>query len=151
MVGPLLDPVGATVLTLVGVSEVAIAIDLLTTGCRSASWPRVRGFVRRAWAPLLGQVLTGWASPALDYQYVVDGVLHHGSRVRYGGYFWLSQARRARYRYEAGAQVDVYYDPRKPNRAVLEPGPPGYAWVMLLTGVLFASAGLYFGFLSAAA
>ncbi len=151
MIGPLIDPVGATVLTVFGVSEAAVALDLLTTGRRSASWPRVRGFVRRAWTPLLGQVLTGWAPPRLDYEYVVDGVLHHGSRVRYGGYLWLNPARRARYRYEAGAQVDVYYDPRKPDRAVLEPGPPGYALLMLLTGALFVAAGLYFGFLSAAA
>src|SRR2546430_13964494 len=143
MIGPLIDSVGATVLTVVGVSEAAIAVDLLTTGRRSTSWPRARGFVRRAWTPLLGQVLTGWASPALDYQYVVDGVLHHGSRVRYGGYFWLSQARRARYRYEAGAQVDFFYEPRKPNSAVLEPRPPDYVLVILMYGAVFIGAGSF--------
>jgi len=147
----LIDPVGATVLAVAGVSEASIALDLLTTGRRSTSWPRVRGFVHRAWTPLLGQVLTGWAPPALKYEYVVNGVVHYGSRVRYGGYFLVSQARRARYRYEAGAHVDVYYDPRKPERAVLEPGPPGYAWLMLVTGVLLAAVGLYFAFSSAAA
>ena len=81
----------------------------------------------------------------------MNGVVHYGSRVRYGGYFLVSQARRAWYRYEAGAHVDVYYDPRKPERAVLEPGPPGYAWLMLVTGVLLAAVGLYFAFSSAAA
>src|SRR5437879_2038831 len=77
IVGPLIDPVGATVLAVAGVSEASIALALLTTGRRSTSWPRVRGFVHRAWTPLLGQVLTGWAPPALKYEYVVNGVVHY--------------------------------------------------------------------------
>src|SRR5437899_12739320 len=129
-----MDPVGATVFAVAGVSEASIALDLLTTGRRSTSWPRVRGFVHRAWTPLLGQVLTGWAPPALKYEYVVNGVVHYGSRVRYGGYFLVSQARRARDRFEAGAHVDVYFDPGKPEAAVLAAGAPVGRAAMAVTG-----------------
>src|SRR2546429_8777596 len=132
MVGPLIDPVGATVLAVAGVSEASIALDLLTTGRRSTSWPRVRGFVHRAWTPLLGQVLTGWAPTALKYEYVVNGVVHYGSRVRYGGYFLVSQARRAWYRYEAGPPVAGYHDPRKTGVVGFEPRPPGHALLIVV-------------------
>ena len=139
------DAAAALALTLTGSIDLAFALNILLAGRRSARWPQVRGIVRRAWTPTIGELLTGYAPPLLIYEYVVDGTVYEGSRVRYGGYWSPSQARRARYRYEVGAQMPVHYDPRDPTQAVLEPGVSPKTWFLLVVGVCLLLAGLYFG------
>ena len=45
-------------------------------------------------------------------------------------------------RYPKDAKVTVYYRPDKPAVALLEPGVPARAWLVLLAGVVFLAAGV---------
>jgi hypothetical protein len=141
----MVDAGAAVVFTLVGAMACVAAVNTIMVGRRSASWPQVPGIVRRAWTPLIGRLFFGYAGPWLIYEYAVGSTVYEGSRVRYGRYLNPNAARRARYRYEVGAQMPVYYDPKSPTRAVLEPGAPADVWAVLSIGVIMLAAGLYFG------
>ena len=141
----MVDAGAALAFTFAGALTSGMALNILVVGRRSASWPQVPGIVRRAWTPLIGRLFVGYAGPRLVYEYAVAGIVYEGSRVRYGGYLTPNQARRARYRYEVGAQMPVYYNPHDPTRAVLEPGTPGDVWAMIIIGAVMLEAGLYFG------
>lgn len=64
-------------------------------------------------------------APRITYEYTVDGHTYRSDRIAFAEVFW-SLARRAAAakvaRYPAGAEVTVYYDPQRPDQAVLERG-----------------------------
>ena len=62
-------------------------------------------------------------APRIAYEYSVDGRAYRSERVAFGDVFWslAPQAARAKVaRYPRGAQVTVYFNPRRPQEAVLE-------------------------------
>lgn len=62
---------------------------------------------------------------AIRYTYVPGGGVLTGTRLFFGDDLWTltgAQAEQLRAKYSAGAAVQVYYDPRHPERAVLQPG-----------------------------
>ena len=111
----------------------------------SADWSRTQGWVETSrverFSPTGGRV-----EPRLElsYSYTVQGETYTGDRVRLpvpipgvleDGPQQLTG------RYPAGLQVDVFYDPEDPSRAVLEPGAPAAAYLPIVGGVLLALAG----------
>jgi hypothetical protein len=60
---------------------------------------------------------------SIEYHYTVAGTLYRSRRVNFKGYVpYLEKAHRIAASYPPGAEVDVWYDPRDPRQAVLEPG-----------------------------
>ncbi len=111
-------------------------IGLLVFGLPTAYliWLWILGRQSRAWATTSGTIIhaavtkpsnnhSTQASASIRYQYHVDGVAYTGSRIHFGAAlnFNKSDARAAVTRYPRGATVTVYYHPRRPRIAALEP------------------------------
>ena len=122
-------------------------VAALDRGLRSRGWPTVHGRV------VDETVLTmrwqfGWAhSPAVRYEYEVGGEVHRAHTVSYRGPIFRRAAQRTLDRYRPGQRVTVYYDPRNPARAVLEPGSSfgGFVRVLVSVGILGLGLWLYYG------
>jgi hypothetical protein len=90
------------------------------------SWPATTGRIvesRVEPKTLPGDRPTIRFAPRIAYEYSVDGRAYRSGRVAFGDVFWslAPQAARAKVaRYPRGAQVTVYFNPRRPQEAVLE-------------------------------
>ena len=65
-------------------------------------------------------------APRIVYEYSVDGRAYRSAHVSFGATFWSlapQSARASLARYPTGARVTVYYDPARPEEAVLERAP----------------------------
>ena len=86
---------------------------------------------QRGWPNTIGTILRsdvvyeseGYI-PVVEYSYTVDGVAYRGDRVRtlLVQHSSRGPASAVARKFFAGATVVVYFDPTKPNSAVLEPG-----------------------------
>lgn len=79
-------------------------------------------------------------SPAIEYQYSVGGKEYTASKIEayFGGktsYAAEWQANQVLTKYPEGKNVLVFYDPKDPSRACIEPGVP---WKLVLPMSLFA-------------
>jgi len=120
----------------------------LLEGVASRRWKRMRGQIRgtsaRPGEPVYVPDFAGRdevanrTTPLLRYEYTVNGRCFVGTRVNTVGLASNRAARRAAARYPEGKEVEVWYDPRDPSRAVLEPGitGPSVAWGVLSAIVL---------------
>ncbi|MBN1808753.1 MAG: DUF3592 domain-containing protein [Planctomycetes bacterium] len=118
----------------------------------SAGWPSAKGRIERSSLDSRrtrstdsrghGRETTSYYADIM-YSYTVDGRKYSGGKVRYGA---SSTSRAAAdklvEKYRAGEDVDVYYDPAKPEESVLEPGAVWQSYLMLGIGILLAIGGL---------
>ena len=108
----------------------------LFDGIRSLRWPNVDGqTVGHGFSP-------GPTKYAIDnsvvvaYEYVVDGIEYRGLRFDYAGRNTINRSAKILATYKQGRRVKVYYDPKHPGRAVLQPGIGLWTIVPLLMGGL---------------
>jgi hypothetical protein len=82
-------------------------------------------------------------SPRVVYTYSIAGQQYTSDQVVVGARRWHpSRARaEAKLAYQTGQQVTVYYNPNKPDQAVLEAGATRGAWGMLAIGIVFTILG----------
>ncbi len=115
----------------------------LALGRETSGWPSTKGRV-------LGQrlALTWIASrmgvrPLVLYRYRVEGTAYECDRISYrlDSSMVFSEAERVAYHYPPGSDVVVRYDPRRPERAVLEAGTGAWPGWNLACGVAFILAG----------
>jgi hypothetical protein len=117
------------------------------TGKASGNWPSTKGKV------VLTEVKESSStdedgstsrrySPRVEYAYTVSGRKYTSDQVAIGARWqYSSQAKaRAKLAYRSGQQVDVYYNPQKPDQALLEPGVTGGARGTLIIGIVFMIA-----------
>ncbi|MDR3487705.1 MAG: DUF3592 domain-containing protein [Bradyrhizobium sp.] len=73
-----------------------------------------------------------WSSVLISYSYAVNGKTYKGSRIIWGGKTVMPKpaAQILSTRYPVGASVRVFYDPRKPRSALLEPRHQGNSVAM---------------------
>lgn len=78
------------------------------------------------------------------YEYRVDANRYSGNKVSFGEYSSSNRGHAERIvdRYPKGKSVEVFYNPDKPDTAVLEPGVSGGVYIPLGIGALFAVIGL---------
>ena len=118
---------------LMGVVTIAGAVVLHLQESATASWPSTTGHVAEATVEVRIKRGTGGSGHRrsrrtyvthVGYEYAVDGRTYRGDRVGFDGpgYRQREQAARVVARYPAGAPVTVYYDPERPQRAMLEVG-----------------------------
>ena len=82
----------------------------------------------------------------VTYTYKVDGQEYHSNRkgIVRGGYGpEPTRAHEIAARYRPGEGVTVYYDPRRPEQAVLERGYPASGMLWLTAWLLAGAAGLF--------
>jgi hypothetical protein len=118
-------------------------------GQESLHWPTVQGKI------VASQITTDVSRDSdgdestvhgadIRYRYSVDGVAHESKTVQWAGDFKSSgtswQGKRVA-KYPVGAGVTVYYDPRNPAVAVLEPASRSGSVLTLLMALAFTVAG----------
>ena len=117
---------------------------------RSKKWPSVPGVMTVMTSE---EELSTSPKPQLrcEYSYTVGGSKQTCKLLAYGVYNILridkKQLEQIARQYPEGKEVTVYYDPRKPSRAVLEPGSRGAFWLQFLV-ILACEASLILGALS---
>jgi hypothetical protein len=118
------------------------------TGKASRDWPSVEGQVTIATVEMKTESdddgTTTKYSPRVVYTYAIAGQQYTSDQVVPGARLWhTSRARaEAKLAYQTGQQVTVYYNPNKPDQAVLEAGATRGAWGMLAIGVVITIAGI---------
>lgn len=121
---------------------------------RASHWPSASGRIiscktrkvrikRSGGAPSVGNV------PDITYTYTVDGVEHHGNRISIGEIAPDSpEVEAALERYQVGRTGPVFYNPAKPDEAVLERDAPASPGVMyaIAGGLIVVGLVVVFGF-----
>lgn len=131
----------ATVALLVGLAFVGLALWLHSKARACKTWPSVEGVVLES---RLDDAHLEFMKPVLRYRYAVAGQSHVGFRVAFAGY-GISRDAMSRLiaPYPAGATVQVFYDPAKPSRAVLNAdGKSDWAY-WLVAGLTFCALAVY--------
>lgn len=111
-------------------------------GLKTNDWPAAAG-------RLIASEVTDY--PGTDYEYTVsvrysyeiDGREFEGDRLRFGNETHNSWAlaKDEQLLYPPGKEVQVYYDPKTPNRSVLIKGI-GLSWMMMALGLMALVIGL---------
>ncbi|MDB5589456.1 MAG: hypothetical protein JWP26_4426 [Devosia sp.] len=126
-------------------------------GQATFTWPKVEGVVATSGVDkvrsyyLRGNGITYYwylFRSRTVYDYRVNGVEYKSDRASYGAQTYASftlLAKREAERFVPGDSVDVYYDPKSPERAVLVRGAPGQWLVWVVAVALFALAARLIG------
>ena len=138
-------------LLFVGVGLILLAVGgyQMYRGRQSTQWPTVTGVIT---VSELGKHVdrdtdTGSSSTTysadISYDYVVDDVAYVNGNVYFGSMQSSdpSTARMVLNRYPVEKRVTVYYNPARPQQAVLEPGIALVAWILPALGLIFATVG----------
>jgi len=142
--------VAAFLILLMGIALLQDRAALLLVGRDSVSWPVVDGTVITAKAESVTEVKvgSGW-QVRVNYVYAVGDTTFSGNRLRFSrrlGDSTQVQAEDAMSAYEPGSLIDIHYDPDRPSRSVIEPGPDRQAWFGLVVGVVLVAIAFVFWF-----
>lgn len=124
---------------------------VLKNASASSAWPSVQGEVTESKVETKVERVkknerwqnrrTYWAK--VHYSYSVDGAPYSGAKVSFGEYGGKEKdARQIVKRFPKGKSVDVYYDPEKPEMAVLEPGATKASYLFLGIGLVSFIVGI---------
>jgi hypothetical protein len=145
---------GAAVLGLAATVMLAVFVRQWREAREVRSWPSVSGRVTLSTVEVYDdgvrrerngiRYVVNRYMPVIEYVYEVGGTRYvsrsiHRNTVRGGG---ERQAQALAARYPEGAAIEVRYDPRDPQSAVLEQGL-GSNWSILAFGLVFAAGALF--------
>jgi len=125
---------------LFGIVAFAYCARDVVLGWQSLHWLRTDGVIQSAQMIHQRNAGSGGAYGAsVSYEYRVSGTSYAGTRISYGDYLTgdAEHARSLLARYRPDTKMLVFYDPDKPDRAVLETGVHGGVWLGLGIGTLF--------------
>lgn len=111
-----------------GIYLIYAALSSRKKAVSSQGWPSVSGTITRADVEQSTTTdadgdTTTWYTPVVEYDYEVLGKPFHGKRAAFGAASSYSSDAKARATlavYQPGASVPVFYNPLKPEEAVLE-------------------------------
>lgn len=140
----------------VGFSSIFLIIGLVvsTIGFRemkeakvSTKWPTTSGVILESKVDSRSDSDSGTSYHAeVLYQFEMDGAKIQGNRISFGevGTGDASDASRVVNRFPKDTEVTIYYDPKDPFNAVLEPGIQTGTWFLPVFGLVFAGFGAFF-------
>jgi Protein of unknown function (DUF3592) len=128
----------AAVFSAVGVLLLVYWWILRRRSARTKHWPAVKGVITESRVSFTRDSNGVNKSAVVRYAYTVAATPFAGGRINIGNS--TGNPDKAVARYPRGAEVMVYYDPGKPDLAVLEPGAAG-VWFWLA----FAACSLLIG------
>jgi hypothetical protein len=118
-----------------GVVLVVFGVYTRVQSLRSRSWPTAPGVITESRVDSSRNRDGQWSHTArIRYRYTVDGKTYNGDTISYAkGLFDGASVQVSRY--PQGSAVGVYYDPKDPASAVLDPGAGPTPALALLAGV----------------
>ncbi len=132
--------VPSLLLSLPGFVTVVWQGRLLVAAFRSTRYAHTKGHVKRTATFSLRSPGPPERISALVYKYTVGGREYDGYRVGFGRF---GGSRYGPDRYVQGDAVTVWYDPDRPERAVLETGPAFENYLLLVLGALLLGTGIF--------
>jgi hypothetical protein len=134
----------------ISVSGTLMAADQvrgLDHALRSRGWRAVQGRILDTATLRVRSPIAILSSPAVVYEYTVDGETYQAQTVNYRGSMTLGATVRVLGKYRPGRRVTVYYDPAHPHLAVLEPGASlgGLVRVLISGAVIWAGLRVFYG------
>ena len=146
------DVAGSSFVTgIIGLGTVffILAIGCLGTVVRSLTWPATKGRIESAGVSSfhvsMGETYRTAYKPRVLYKYEVGGETFTSDRIHFGfvlGGTSERQAKRIAGRYRRRDEVTVYYNPRKPEDAVLRRTASGTLLFMILAATFLGGAWL---------
>jgi len=137
------------ILSLVGLIVTISALRSRRQAGESQAWPGTQGRViesrlnKRETTDGEGKETTAYAA-VVRYTYSVTGKEYTGDRIAFGVKpLNRNSAAEIVNRYSVDRPVMVYYDPKKPQQAVLERAS-GSGWLQILIGIVLVAVGIYF-------
>lgn len=124
-----------------------VGITRTVYGFQSRDWPHVQGMILTSTVTRRPTGVTGADvyAPVVTYTYEVSGRRFEGSKIAFyiggGGLRWANEISD---RYPKGSTVKVFYDPRDPSRAVLQPGHETTAGTLIPFAFSLGIAGFAF-------
>ena len=109
-------------ITAAGVVLLVFGVYTRVQSLRSRSWPTVTGVITESRVQSTRDRDGQWSHKArIRYRYAVNGKFYDGDTISYAkGLFEGASVQVSRY--AQGSPVGVYYDPKDPTSAVLDPG-----------------------------
>lgn len=136
---------------LVGILAVVFGYGHTRDAKASESWPLVQGIVAESYEDVQtsthssgsgrSTTMTSYV-PTVRYNYQVDGQAYSNDLITYASKNTANRdyAQQVLKKYPKNANVDVYYNPQKPESSVLEPGAHSSSALWLILGlVMFVS------------
>jgi hypothetical protein len=141
-------------LTLAGAALLMFGISFLYTAIASRNWPTAAGTVQKV--AVVSELSSSGTTRAYTYHYTVtydykvDEQTYGGDRYSLGTGSTASKRYQERSKalttgkktYPVGSAVAVYYDPKDPASAILEPGANFGTYVPLVMGLVTFPGGL---------
>lgn len=138
-------------LIIVGIVFAIMGGRILKNANASSAWPTVQGEVTKSKVEKktervkrdgVSRVQTTF-SANVQYRYAVEGLTYSGGKVSFGDHGGSQEhARQVVSRYPVGKTVEVFYDPQKPEAAVLESGAAWSSYLVLGIGMGSIIAGI---------
>ena len=141
-----------------GIIFLAIGLGIMIWGTKvlsnaraSADWPATPGVITASSVERSQSSSSSSSSSSrptysanISYSYSVEGSNYTSGTVSFGQYGSSDSdhAREIVSRYPVNKEVDVFYNPEKPETSVLEPGVTWSSYLILGMGAIFAFAGL---------
>lgn len=152
-------PLISILLGLGGVALALVALNRYFNGQEVKNWPRAQGVITqsevyrhetRSSETNMTNVSFGLRC---SYDYEVEGFPYTGHNICYGENLWLhrdiKRAQAEAAKYPVGAKVSVYYNPKNPKSAALEPRVrEGSVESSLMVGAIFVVIGVVLFFAS---
>jgi hypothetical protein len=137
------------ILILTGLGLIVLGVVRVREGLASNAWTEVAAKVQSAELGKTRKKSSSYRYHAhITYQYEVQGVPYTGRQVGLTGQGSGSEshAKKLLGQYTVGSNVKAYYDPSKPENAVLIRGVGSSVWVLFLVGSVFVMMGAYLTF-----
>ena len=115
--------------------------SIIARGKKTLRWPAVEGVIEKSRPSSDGDDLL----PDIIFGYTISGRRYERTMEYPSGTnptTILAESYIAKY--PEGAKVQVYYDPARPERATLEPGPARDDWFIFILGVVVTIIGIGF-------
>ncbi len=132
-------PIFLSLFAVVGVGLMVWGAIVLRNASLSSNWPAVQGEIVRSFVREDHDEDGTTYHAEISYTYVANDQRYTAVTVNFGQYGSsnTSHAQEIVSRYPLGKKVMVYYDPEKPETAVLEPGVTWSSYLILGMGFLF--------------
>lgn len=136
----------AALLCVLGLGFVIWGAGIIKASFDTRAWPTTPGTIESA--TLVESIEPGGEdtlyTARITYRYRAGDRPRTARRISLGDHSSSSRGAKSRLieRYPPGHAVIVYYDPRAPDTALLEPGPVWVTWVPAAFGVLAMALGM---------
>lgn len=131
---------------LIGLVISYFTYSLLINSFESKNWPKKEGVILSSeFVSSIDSDKKPIYTAEILYEYYIENIKYVGNSVTVGGLTYTSNPNYAQLlinKYQKNTKVEVFYNPKNPEQAVLEPGFNWLASLPFLIGIIFSFVGL---------